>query len=94
MATHQSNTTPIVSMGDGNTANVAAQAASSKSAESSRQLSDNELSYYLPGRADGVNDMYVPECAPSRAGSSLWEVSTSDQERTTRRTRGRRELGR
>ncbi|KAL1412681.1 hypothetical protein Q8F55_000428 [Vanrija albida] len=24
-----------------------------------RQLSDNELSYFLPSRADGVNDMYV-----------------------------------
>lgn len=24
-----------------------------------RQLSSNELSYYLPSRSDGVNDMYV-----------------------------------
>jgi len=26
-------------------------------AESARPLSDNELSYFLPSRADGVNDM-------------------------------------
>ena len=25
-----------------------------------RQLSDNEVAYFLPSRADGVNDMYVP----------------------------------
>ena len=24
-----------------------------------RQLSDNEVAYFLPSRADGVNDMYV-----------------------------------
>jgi len=28
-----------------------------KATETSRPLSDNELSYFLPSRADGVNDM-------------------------------------
>jgi hypothetical protein len=27
-----------------------------------RKLGDSELSYYLPGRASGVNDMYVCPC--------------------------------
>lgn len=37
-----------------------------------RQLGDNELSYYLPSRATGVNDMYVsPNHVPSCPHVSL-----------------------
>ena len=34
-----------------------------------RKLGDSELSYYLPGRAAGVNDMYA---APRFDGLSNW----------------------
>ena len=32
-----------------------------------RRMGDTELSYYLPSRADGVNDMYVPCHSPPPA---------------------------
>ena len=30
-----------------------------------RKMGDSELSYYLPSRANGVNDMYVPSFSRS-----------------------------
>ncbi|WWC92334.1 uncharacterized protein L201_007288 [Kwoniella dendrophila CBS 6074] len=50
------------------------QASNRSEIEQGRKLSDNEISYYLPSRADGVNDMYVhhrlsanpSQMAPSR----------------------------
>ena len=35
--------------------------------QSDRSLSENELSYYLPSRADGVNDMCVFRYHPCRS---------------------------
>jgi len=58
----------------------------------SRQLSDNELSYYLPSRHDGVNDMYVspppPLTFPLMEGietpANLSKVPTSQSVRLVR----------
>lgn len=47
-----------------------------------RQLGDNELAYYLPSRANGVNDMYVLFSFLCRSSSHLhrtpgWSTSAS-----------------